>query len=454
MGLAAYSALSLSLAMAMLPIYMIAPKFYGNTLGVSLGMLGAALFAVRLVDTVQDPLIGRLVDWLGGVPRGWSGLMVVGAVLLAGGFVLLFHVPTGLSEGSIVVWMVGALVLVYTAHSLMNVCYLSWGARLTDDSGARARVTGWREAAGVVGVVVASVVPAVWVAGDGAERAYGAFAWVFAAILGITLAIMLLGSPRPRIAQVSRFNAIRAHHSDESVLVSRWSRLMAPWRTALGRKAVGPDRWLWRLYAFYLFNATAAALPATLILFYVEDVIERPDQVGLFLGAYFLAGLLVFGFWVRVSDCLGKARTWVLGSLIAGIGLCMAAFLGAGDTTAYLVVCVLTGTALGVDLALPPAMLADAIRPDQRASTGLYFGVWAFVAKFALAVSAGVSLPMLGALGYEPGQPATATSLAFVYAFTPIVFKSMAAACLGRRLISPDPTGQSSQTESTHSRTD
>ena len=454
--------------MAMLPIYMIAPKFYGDTLGVSLGMLGAALFAVRLVDTVQDPLIGQLVDWLSGVRRGWSGLLIAGAFLLAGGFVLLFHVPDGLSETSIVLWMVAALVLVYTAHSLMNVCYLSWGARLTDDTGARARVTGWREAAGVVGVVVASILPAVWAASDGPERAYGAFAWVFAAILAVTVLITLLGSPRPRIVFTPEINADRRqlqHTGNDGFAQAgrvraggrergRWARMLAPWRAALGRQTVGPDRWLWRLYAFYLFNATAAALPATLILFYVEDVIERPAQVGLFLGAYFLAGLTALGLWVRVSDRLGKARTWALGSLIAGVGLCLAAFLGTGDTIAYLFVCVLTGTALGVDLALPPAMLADEIRPEQRGSTGLYFGVWAFIAKFALAVSAGVSLPVLAALGYEPGQPASATSLALVYAFMPIVFKAVAAVCLGRRLLSPDTVRQSPKNISIHSRTD
>ena len=52
----AYSALGLPLAMAMLPIYMISPKFYGDSLGVGLAALGFVLFATRILDTV--------VDWL------------------------------------------------------------------------------------------------------------------------------------------------------------------------------------------------------------------------------------------------------------------------------------------------------------------------------------------------------------------------------------------------------
>ncbi len=420
--LAAYSVLSFALAMAMLPIYMIAPKYYSDTLGLDLGVLGLALFAVRLVDTVQDPLIGRLVDGLARWRAGWTILMVSGAVLLGTSFVLLFDVPAGLDQSDVLVWMVACLVLVYTAHSLMNVCYLTWGARLTDDLAGRARVTAWREASGVLGVVVASVLPALWVTQSGAEQAYTRFSWVFVAVLGVTLVITLTGTSRPIVSPPQR--GVAGHRASS-------------WRTAFGRAAAGPDRRLWRLYGFYLFNATATAIPATLILFYVEDVLEQPERTGLFLGAYFLAGLGTLAFWVRLSDRLGKAHAWAAGSLVAGTGLMLAAFLGEGDAGLYLLVCILTGSALGADLALPPAMLADAISPDQRSNTGLYFGVWALTAKFALAIAAGASLPLLGALDYVPGDPSTAGALAYLYALLPLFFKVIAAGFIGRSILNP-----------------
>ncbi|MEI6114999.1 MAG: MFS transporter, partial [Burkholderiales bacterium] len=85
-GLAAYAALGLPLAMAMLPIYMLSPKFYGDALGVDLAALGAVLFLVRLLDTAQDPLIGRLVDFLHRRKSGWTALVLAAAVGLACGF--------------------------------------------------------------------------------------------------------------------------------------------------------------------------------------------------------------------------------------------------------------------------------------------------------------------------------------------------------------------------------
>ena len=60
--LAAYGALGLPLAMAALPIYVHVPKFYADTLGLSLAGVGAILLAARIVDAVQDPLLGWWSD--------------------------------------------------------------------------------------------------------------------------------------------------------------------------------------------------------------------------------------------------------------------------------------------------------------------------------------------------------------------------------------------------------
>lgn len=401
-GLAAYSALGLALAMAMLPIYIIAPKYYGQTFGVSLTSLGVMLFAVRLVDTLQDPFIGRWVDWLARFRRGWTVLLMASAVGLAVGFALLFSPPAA-SHAALLAWMAGALILVYTCHSLMNVCYLAWGARLTDDPRGRARVTAWREAAAVVGVVLASVLPVAWAARVGEPAAYGWFSVAFAACLFVALAITLSCSPKPVLVRGS--GPVR-------------------WRLVLGVATVR------RLYAFYLLNATAVAIPATLILFFVEDVLQAPGKAGLFLAAYFLAGLATLPVWVKVSDRIGKPRAWLVGSVLASFALVLAATLGPGDLVSYAAICLLSGMALGADVALPPAMLADAIPVEERSNTGLYFGVWALIAKLSLAVAAGVALPLLSVLGYVPGQPSTATALSHLYAVLPVVIKLAAAVVL------------------------
>ena len=120
------------------------------------------------------------------------------------------------------------------------------------------------------------------------------------------------------------------------------------------------------------------------------------------------------------------------------MGLACAVFvwawgIGPGAAVAFGMICVLSGAALGADLALPPSMLADAIEIDGNgdvgAESGAYFGIWNLVTKLNLALAAGIALPLLAALGYEPGaRDADAlASLSFVYALVPVVLKVLAA---------------------------
>jgi Na+/melibiose symporter-like transporter len=106
--------------------------------------------------------------------------------------------------------------------------------------------------------------------------------------------------------------------------------------------------------------------------------------------------------------------------------LLCAGLIEGGDILAYGVICFMAGSALGADVALPPAMLADAIPEQHRKSTGLYFGVWVLISKFALALAAGLALPGLKVFGYVPGQFQTTLGLTALYVFLPIVFKGIA----------------------------
>ncbi len=400
--LAGYAALGLPLAMGMLPIYMISPKFYGDALGVDLAALGAVLFLTRLLDTAQDPLIGRLVDLLQRKKQGWTILMVLSTIVLAIGFVMLFS-PPQLREAGLLLWLAASLIVVYAAHSLINICYLTWGARLTDEVSGRARVTAWREAFGLIGVVVASVLPSIWVSDLGPRAGYQLFAWVFVVLLVVGLVCTLVISPKPKIVAGPGLEG---------------------WRHALAPKGV--RRILW----FYFFNAIAVAVPATLVLFYIDDVVQMPEQAGVFLGLYFLAGMLTLPGWVALSDRIGKARAWLAGTCLAVIALLCSAWVGAGDGFAYGAICLVAGAALGADVALPPAMLADSIPRGHRQSTGLYFGIWVLIGKFALAIAAGLALPGLKVLSYQPGLPSTAGALIALYVFLPIVFKALATLAL------------------------
>ncbi|WP_288407309.1 MFS transporter [uncultured Herbaspirillum sp.] len=393
---AAYGVLGAPLAMAALPLFVQIPAYYASHVGVALAPLGWVLFAARLLDMLQDPLFGHMLDRSAQRQKRWMGMA---GVVLALAFICLWKPPD--PPEMAMPWLVAMLVLAYGAHSMLSIAYLSWGSRLPEQG---MHAVPWREGAGLAGVIVASVVPVGILAADPArvDGRITLYCLFFAAVLGLAL-FLLLRQPAP-------------------VMVAQGQ----PWRESLQE--------LWRNRAFrallppYLLNALSAAIPATLALFFIEDQLQQGALAGLFLAAYFGAAALGLPLWSRLARRVGAVACWRLAMLLSMAGFVGAVWLGPGDKLAFLLVCLATGAALGADLLLPPVLLARVV--TQAASVGAAFGILTMLGKLALAL-AGVALPLLAALDYHPGQ-GPSSSLPLVYAALPCVLKLAALLALGR----------------------
>lgn len=411
--LAAYGQFGLVIAFAGLPIYVHAPKFYAETLGVPLSLLGLLLFIPRLADAFLDPFIGLWSDRkaAAGTPR--LRLMAWAAPLLGVSFFALFAVPvTGLY--AVAGWMVGSVFLVYVAYSVLLINMNALGAELSEDYHERTRIAAWRESFFILGLLVASALPPLLESRLPPERAYPAFGLIYLLVLAGGLLVLRGGLAR---AKPARPHAPPGHliHKIKTILVKEI-----------------PCRWV---LTIGLLNATASAIPAALVLFYVDDVLKAPEHQAGFLATYFLAGAFGMPVWVRLSKWLGKRGAWAASMWLAMAAFCWAYFLGAGDVAAFYTICFLSGLSLGADYTLPLSLLADIIAPAKKKAgdTGVYMGLWVLNAKLATALSTAIALPLLGMLLYVPGGENSVESLhalSAIYALLPCVFKIAAALLL------------------------
>ncbi len=396
----AYGLLGLPLAFLALPLVVLLPPHYAGEFGMPLASLGGLLLAVRALDAVLDPWIGRGVDRvLRWAPRARQGAAAGAAMLLALAFQALFFPPVR-APGALLAWAGAALVGCYLGYSALSVLHQAWGAALGGAPAYRARVVAWREGSALAGVVVASVMPSL--AGLAATSATLALC-LTAALLALTIA------PPPR--------------HPGAALPPTAGALWLPWRQPRFR----------RLMLIYLLNGVASALPATLVLFFIRDRLQWPAGEPWLLGTYFAAAALSLPLWVRVVARFGLARAWAAGMVLAIVTFVGAAALGAGDGVWFLLVCAASGTALGADLCAPAALLAGVLHDGSEAdsaapATGVAFGWWNAATKLNLALAAGVALPLLQALGYQPGHtdPAGTRALALVYALLPCALKALA----------------------------
>ncbi|MDM7457415.1 MAG: MFS transporter [Tepidimonas sp.] len=409
-----YGLLGLPLAFAALPLYVHLPHHYAS-LGVPLTTLGGVLLLARAFDALTDPWLGR---WLDGVfQAGPSAVMrrawLIALMLWLGLLGLLF--PPAAAQGHLAAWALAGALVTTLAYSVLVIAHQSWGTRLGGDATRQARIAAWREGCTLAGVVVASMLPAL--------AGWTATLTVLALVL--LAALLALGrGPSPASLPLSS-PSVTAHRSAKG----------ADWRLPWQRSAFR------RLMAVFVLNGLASAMPATLVLFFIADRLQASEWQGMFLAGYFGAAAAGMPAWLSAVRRIGLARAWLAAMGLSIAVFAWAALLGPGDAWAFAAVCVLSGLALGADLALPAALLAGVIADagDRGRHDGAYFGWWNLAAKGNLALAAGLGLPALAWLGYTPGtrDPTGLQALSLAYAILPCVIKALAAWLLWRGWVRP-----------------
>lgn len=382
---------ALMLAAAGIPLYIHLPRFASLNLGIGLGTVGAILLLIRLVDLVQDPLIGWAIDrW----PRAQTTFAITAALGLATGFPLLFSLSAG---PQVEARVIAILVLLFSSYSLGMILLYARSATLAATPAPRDVMTmaAYREGGMLAGVVVASIVPTLFVAMGAGAQGYPAFGLFLGALALVCAAISL----------------------------PIWQRHPVPGQplslAGLARSGA------MRLLVLALVNSLPVAITSTLFLFFVEDRLQLPGKAGPLLILFFLSAGLSLPLWTGLSHRAGPKATLLIAMPLAILGFVGAAFLAPGNLVGFALVCIASGAALGADMVILPAMFSVALN-RAGLEPSLAFGIWSFAGKLGLALAAFLVLPLLERNGFTPGALNSAqalSSLNISYAVIPCILK-------------------------------
>lgn len=402
-----YAAPAAPYAALYFPVFVFLAPFYAAERGVSLAALGALFIGARLIDAFSDPLMGWVSDRF---PTRWGRRRVwlaISAPLVMISFWMLLVPPPDAGIWHVSLW----LILLTLAWTMALTPYLAWGAEVSGDYAERARVTAWRECAALIGSIIAVIVYGAATEAETGMRNVALFV-----VAGLPLALLV---------------SLSVTREPEDLSASR-----PPMREALqAMLANGP---FLRLLAAYFINGAANALPAGLFLFFIGDYLGAPDAEWLLL-IYFLCAAAGTPFWGWLAGRMPKHRVWGIAMIYASVIFLATPFLGEGDIWPFAVICVLTGLALGADLALPASIQADVVDLDTARSgaqrTGMFFAVWSVATKASLALAGGAALILLDLSGFKTGEandPAALRNLALLYAVAPVGLKLIAVVLMWR----------------------
>jgi Na+/melibiose symporter-like transporter len=393
--LLAFAAPALPVAVFQLPYVLVVPKFYADNVELSVATIGFLIFLVRAIDAITDPLVGYYADhsrpkW--GRRRTW---FLAAALPTTLGALMVFNLIPDVDEHNTLFWgswFFGWSVMMSIGYTALSLSHQSWAAEIATSYLGRNRVFAAREVAVVVGTLIATGMPYVLTK----------LGWHGLNPVMIGLSV-IVGLFLPLLAGIAFVTVPEPPHTKHAP-TPFFEGLKAMWEN-------GPFR---RLLVAFALSYMANGIPAGVLLWFVRDFIHGNEETQrLFLLLYFLFGVLSTPLWLWISKRTSKHRAWSIAMLLASSAFVFVPFVGydtLGDKAPWVfgLIMVISGMAVGADLMLPPSMQADVIDVDTAKTgeqhSGFYFAIWALATKVALAVGLGLSLVVLGAVGFDKGK--------------------------------------------------
>ena len=402
-SLLAYALPAIPLAMLGMPLIIYVPPFYASELGLELAAVGGIFFIARAWDAITDPLIGHFSDQTRGPWGRRKPWIVIGAPLLMISLYLFLNPPVAVDKAYL---FVVALVF-YVACTTVQIPYLSWGAELSRDYTVRTRINGYRETGTMVGVILATLLPVLFLREE--NPALRDILWVYVAFLLVL--IPLATSIATAITPKTPFVESGKHG------------LLSALKLLSGNKP-----YLRLVIGIFFIWLGGSVMNASLI-FTFEHILQMPRSGFLkFVLIQYVIGIVCLPLWVRFGNRFGRHRALVWGGFGYLAVQPLYLLVAPGDFSQLLLVALVHGPIISVIWVMPPALVADTIEYGMMKGgsddAAIYMAIYNFMVKVAFAGGVGIALPLLGYLGFQPTAENDAQAiqgLTFVGLFLPAI---------------------------------
>lgn len=378
----------------------IAYPLFNMELGLAPTKIAFILMALRLWDGVADPIMG----WVSDKTRSRWGrrrpYIFLGAILTGLTFPLIWWFPAGLSEGQLMMWVIGFGIVFYTCFTVWAMPYQSLLMEMTPDYNERTRVAAVR---GIMQSLASFVVGCSWwlalqfsdPATGEASTAYGMrIISLFIAVLIIVLGIL------PAIFVHERYYE---HHVAQN---SPAPGLLESFRKTL---ACRPFLILCAFTVLFLLGTSVYDSYGRYVgTYYVLGGDWKLSSLFQIYGTtiYMISSLLLIPIFRWLSERIGKIKCLAISVLLVLISGASTWFTN-NPSYPYLMLvntlCIGAGYA-GLWLMIP-SMQADVIDYDELKTgerrEGSFAAVYSWVLKLSFCIGFMLSGPLLELTGFD-----------------------------------------------------
>jgi GPH family glycoside/pentoside/hexuronide:cation symporter len=383
-----------------LPLQVFLLKYYTDVLGLSSGVAGTLIMICLIWDGAIDPAIGLLANKTRSRWGRYRPYMLFGCVPLAASFALLFF-PVPLAGTSLVMYALATQLLFRTLYAAVNIPYGAMMASMTRDSMERNWLAGVRmffafSGSALVGYYTPRLVQHFEIGHPGS-----AYFIATAILSGCAIVVILLcfALTEEQLEVVDPSNP-RVTNPPLGVMLKMIAR-NTPFLQVMAGIA---------LFSF-AYLAVNTSLPYFVQYYMGQDARVTGNMVGMIP----LIQMLAILPWTIASRFLGKRLAWIMGLLIALVGVMGLYFI---DQPSLQVVYILLGVfsvgaaSIAVNFW---SMVPDTVEYGEWHSgiraEGFMFGFVTLIQKVALGLSSAFIGAYLAYIGYVANQAQSGATL-------------------------------------------
>ena len=354
-------------------------KYLTDTVGIAAIWAGTAVMVSKIWDAVTDPLMGFISDrtlsrW--GRRRVY---LLFGAVPMCLAMLFFFTAPSYLPQHTHFAWAIAALIVLYSASTIINVPYTSLTPELTSDYNEQSSLNGYRFGCAVIGTIAGAgaVQPLVKLfARPGAvdplvdQRGFSMMGLTLGAVMMLVTLITFLGTKEKK-------------YRKEDLPTEGFFETF---------KFVFHNRPFVLLLITYALHVTGISFLTTILAYYTENVLQRGDITTAAMILLLVTAMVFIPVSVLISKRIGKQHTYQICFAIIASACALIYFFGHRMPAEFFYgVMVYAGIGVGFSYVAPFSMVPDAIEYEARGSgrrtEGAYYGMWTFISKLGTAIA-------------------------------------------------------------------
>lgn len=278
--------------------------FLTDVVGISPAVVGMMLLITRVIDAINDPICGVLIDKSSykGIKSGrW---IVYGAVIMSLSMALLYYVPD-LSPKGKTLWSFITYILFGGAYTANVLGVMTLMARVTNDNIEKVSISSWNQAGySIIGGLFSMIgMPFINnIAGGNIKLGY----FFFAILSSIFIIIFSIYCDKHNVEKVLPAYDYQTNKSLKDT-----------------RRNLTKNKSFWIMLMIFMLLSTGSGMSASALLYYIEYNLARTDLFPVLMPMAYIGGILACVLAKPFVKLIGKHRSLqaMLGFSVIAYGL-------------------------------------------------------------------------------------------------------------------------------------